>query len=50
VRLNLDMDYDFLLNTANHHGQVRGILGVHQEGFMSGKQYSKGLGLKYQGR
>jgi len=39
VRLNLDMDYDFLLNTANHHGQVRGILGVHQEGFMSGKQY-----------
>lgn len=39
VRLNLDIDYDFLLNTANHHEQVRGILGVHQQGFMSGKQY-----------
>ena len=39
VRLNLDIDYDFLLNTANHHEQVRGILGVHQQGFMSGKHY-----------
>lgn len=29
LRLNLNMDYDRLHDTANHHQKVRGILGVH---------------------
>lgn len=29
VRLNLNMDYDRLHDTANYHQKVRGILGVH---------------------
>jgi len=28
VRLNLDIDYDFLLDQANNHNELRGILGV----------------------
>lgn len=28
VRLNLDIDYDFLLDHANNHYELRGILGV----------------------
>lgn len=28
VRLNLDIDYDFLLDHANNHNELRGILGV----------------------
>lgn len=29
IRLNLNMDYDRLHDTANYHQKVRGILGVH---------------------
>lgn len=29
LRLNLNMDYDRLHDTANYHQKVRGILGVH---------------------
>jgi len=29
IRLNLDIDYDFLHDHANHHRTVRGILGVY---------------------
>ena len=28
VRLNLDIDYDFLLDHANNHNELRGVLGV----------------------
>ena len=28
VRLNLDIDYDFLIDQANNHDELRGILGV----------------------
>jgi len=39
VRLNLDIDYDFLLNFANNHENLRGILGVNQSDFKIGKKY-----------
>jgi IS5 family transposase len=40
MRLNLDIDYDFLHDTANHHLAVRGILGVHtNQLFEDGKYY-----------
>lgn len=29
VRLNLDIDYDFLMDQANNHRELRGVLGVH---------------------
>lgn len=40
VRLNLDIDYDFLLDTANNHVNLRGILGIHQSDFKTGKIYN----------
>ena len=32
VRLNLDIDYDFLMDQANNHSELRGILGVQTNG------------------
>ncbi|MCP3891051.1 MAG: ISNCY family transposase [Desulfobulbaceae bacterium] len=39
VRLNLDIDYDFLLDMANNHQTLRGILGVGQSDYKPGKKY-----------
>lgn len=39
VRLSLDIDYDFLLDQANHHELLRGILGVGQSDFTLRKEY-----------
>jgi hypothetical protein len=39
VRLNLDIDYDFLLDQANNHIALRGILGVDRSDFKPGKEY-----------
>lgn len=39
IRMNLNIDYDFLLDQANNHRQVRGILGVSSSDFTVGKQY-----------
>lgn len=40
TRLNMDMDYDRLEDTANHHIVFRGILGVDtKEVFSKGKRY-----------
>ena len=40
MRLNLDIDYDFLHDQANHHLTVRGILGVYtKQVFGEGKYY-----------
>jgi len=39
VRLNLAMDYDMLLDQANNHKSLRGILGVYQYGLVEGKTY-----------
>lgn len=39
VRLNLKLDNDFLLNLANHHEQLRGIMGVAKSDYTSGKVY-----------
>ena len=43
VRLNLDIDYDFLVDHANNHSELRGILGVRTGGvFNNGdKEYSR---------
>jgi len=32
VRLNLDVDYDFLVDLANNHYEFRGILGIRSKG------------------
>lgn len=45
VRLCLDIDYDFLLDQANNHNELRGILGVRPSDFTLGKTY-KGQTLK----
>ncbi len=39
TRLNLKLDYDFLLNLANHHEQLRGIMGVRMSDYTSGRTY-----------
>lgn len=39
VRLNLDVDYDFLHDQANEHETLRGILGVGRSDFTRGHQY-----------
>lgn len=39
VRLCLDVDYDFLLDQANNHNELRGILGVQMSDFSPGKVY-----------
>lgn len=39
ARVNLNIDYDFLLDLANNHESLRGILGVHPSDFTRGKQY-----------
>jgi len=39
ARLNLKLDNDFLLNLANHHEQLRGIMGVAKSDYTSGKVY-----------
>jgi len=39
VRLNLDADYDHLLDMANEHMALRGILGVGQSDFTRGHEY-----------
>lgn len=39
VRLNLDIDYDFLLDQANEHRALRGIMGVDRSDFKEGKEY-----------
>lgn len=40
VRLNGNMDFDQLHDMANEHSALRGILGVQQSDYSSGKQYS----------
>lgn len=39
VRMNLNIDYDFLVDQANNHRQLREILGVARGDFKVGKQY-----------
>ncbi len=39
VRLSLDIDYDFLLDLANNHNELRGILGVQKSDYTQGKEY-----------
>lgn len=39
VRLNLDADYDELLDMSNEHMALRGILGVGQSDFTRGHEY-----------
>lgn len=41
LRLNLELDYDFLHDQANNHNEIRGILGVEtRKVFYDGKFYS----------
>lgn len=40
VRLSQNMDFDQLHDMANEHSALRGILGVRQNDYSSGKQYS----------
>ena len=39
VKLNLDIDYDFLHDYANNHATFRGILGVQRSDYTRGQQY-----------
>ncbi len=39
VRLSLGIDYDFLLDQANDHETLRGIMGVGKSDFTAGKEY-----------
>jgi len=39
VRLNLNIDYDFLLDQANNHYELRGIMGVGRTDFKIDKKY-----------
>jgi len=39
ARHNLNIDYDFLLDQANEHGSLRGILGVYRSDFTRGHEY-----------
>ncbi len=39
VRLSLDIDYDFLLDQANDHETLRGIMGVAKSDFTRSKEY-----------
>ena len=39
TRLNLNIDYDFLLDQANNHRELRGIMGVDRSDFKEGKEY-----------
>lgn len=39
IRMNLNIDYDFLLDQANNHRQIRSILGVARTDWQEGKQY-----------
>lgn len=41
TRLSLDVDYDFLLDQANNHETLRGILGVGRSDFTPGKEYKE---------
>lgn len=43
VRLNLNIDYDFLEDHANNHQELRGILGVRTKGVFieRGKEYKR---------
>jgi len=38
VRLNLDIDYDFLLDQANNHNELRGVLGVQTKNVFDPKK------------
>ncbi len=39
VRLNLNIDYDFLLDQANNHRELRGIMGVNRNDYRIIKDY-----------
>ena len=39
VRLNLNIDYDFLVDLANNHISIRGIMGVDRSDFKQGQEY-----------
>ena len=39
VRLCLDVNFDFLLDHANEHNTLRGILGVQMSDYSRGKEY-----------
>jgi hypothetical protein len=39
VRLCMDIDYDFLVDQANEHRAMRGILGVQTSDYSPGKEY-----------
>jgi len=39
VKLNLNADYDFLLDQANHHSKLRAILGIASFGYEEQKKY-----------
>jgi len=39
VKLNLNTDYDFLLDQSNHHRKLREILGVARTDYLPGKVY-----------
>lgn len=41
VRLNLDIDYDFLIDQANNHDELRGILGVRSSKVFNEKKLYK---------
>lgn len=41
VRLNLDIDYDFLIDQANNHDELRGILGVRSKNVFNNKKEYK---------
>jgi len=41
VRLNLDIDYDFLVDQANNHDELRGILGVRSNHVFKQKKIYK---------
>lgn len=41
VRLNLDIDYDFLIDQANNHDELRGILGVRSSKIFNEKKVYK---------
>ena len=47
IRLCLDTSYDELVNLANYHTLVRGILGVAPNDYTLGHQYSRQNHLRY---
>lgn len=45
VRLSLNIDYDFLLDQANNHEMLRGIMGVGKSDYTSGRKYELQMAL-----